>query len=73
VGHDHVNYGEILYREEGGRLSLFSYGVKSTDQLYHDRDMMGYKVITLTGDMTAEEFLTMENVRENFNNVREGE
>lgn len=73
VGHDHVNYGEILYREEGGRLSLFSYGVKSTDQLYHDRDMMGYKLITLAGDMTAEEFLTMENVRENFNNVREGE
>ena len=73
VGHDHRNYGEILYREENGRLSLFSYGVKSTDQLYHDDDMMGYKVITLSADLTAEEFLSIENVRENFNNVREGE
>ena len=73
VGHDHRNYGEILYREENGRLSLFSYGVKSTDQLYHDDDMLGYKVITLSADLTAEEFLSIENVRENFNNIREGE
>ena len=73
VGHDHVNYGEVLYREESGRLSVFSYGVKSTDQLYHDGDMLGYKRIVLHGNMTEETFLTVENLGENFINVREGE
>lgn len=73
-GHDHINYGDFIYRANSGDTSLraiFSYGVKSTNQLYHGTDMIGYKTITLK-DLTVADFVTMENIRENFKNFTGG-
>lgn len=42
VGHDHINYTDILYQDV-----VLSYGVKSTPEIYHDDDLIGYKLITL--------------------------
>ena len=72
AGHNHKNYGDVLYTGEEGELSILSNGVKSTDQLYHFDDMIGYKVICLREGMTAESFLTIENINENFKNVTAG-
>ena len=44
-GHDHINDFEIDY--EGIK---FCYGLKSTDRIYHDDDMLGGKVITIHDD-----------------------
>ena len=71
-GHDHVNCAEIIYRADDPAMrSILSYGVKGTNQLYHDKDLMGYKVITLR-DITAEEFVSMKNIEENIKNVTGG-
>ena len=69
VGHDHKNYGDILYTDENNDLALFSYGVKSTNQLYHNDEMIGYKLITLKDQMSKEQFLTMDNIKTNIKNV----
>ena len=45
-GHDHINDFAVKY--EG---VVFSYGVKSTDRVYYDEDMLGYQVITLHDDV----------------------
>ena len=66
VGHDHENYGEIVYTDKDGDKAVFSYGVKCTNQLYHDTDMIGYKTITLKKDV---DFVTIENVNENIKNI----
>ena len=66
-GHDHINYGDFLYRGE----AILSYGVKSTNQLYHDTDMIGYKTLTLK-DVSREAFVSIENVKANFKNVTGG-
>ncbi len=74
TGHDHINYGDFIYRAGCGDVSeraIFSYGVKSTNQLYHDTDIMGYKTITLR-DISVSEFTTIENVNANFKNVTGG-
>lgn len=73
-GHDHINYGDFIYRaqnEDVSQRAIFSYGVKSTNQLYHDEDMIGYKTITLR-DLTVSDFVTMENIRANFKNFTGG-
>ena len=73
-GHDHINYGDFIYNaesENASRRAIFSYGVKSTNQLYHDTDMIGYKTVVLK-DITLSEFLTIENVKENYKNVTGG-
>ena len=44
-GHDHVNNFEALY--EG---VTFCYGIKSTNRIYYDEDMLGYQTITLKDD-----------------------
>ena len=44
-GHDHVNDFEAVYNDV-----LFSYGLKSTDRIYFDEDMLGYKLIDLKLD-----------------------
>lgn len=64
VGHDHKNYGDIIYDN-----SLFSYGVKSTNQLYHNDDCIGYKLITLKDNITKDEFISIEYVKNNIKNV----
>lgn len=46
-GHDHVNNFIVSY--EG---VIFAYGIKSTDRVYYDEDMMGGRVITLNNDHT---------------------
>ena len=65
-GHDHINYGDFIYKNE----AIFSYGVKTTNQLYHDTDMIGYKAITLK-DISKEEFVSYENIENSFKNVTE--
>ncbi len=42
VGHDHINNFDILY--QGIHLC---YGAKSTDNMYHDDDMLGYCLISI--------------------------
>lgn len=73
VGHDHVNSCDIIYNkgEAFENMAIFSYGVKSTDQVYHDKDMLGYKTVTLK-DLTPKEFVTIENINDCFENVRTG-
>lgn len=74
AGHDHINYGDYIYHadsDNAAERAIFSYGVKTTNQLYHDKNMMGYKAVTLR-DLTVEEFLSMDNVRANFKNVTGG-
>ncbi len=72
-GHDHTNYGDYLYNAGGNthERAIFSYGVKTTNQLYHDTDMIGYKTLLLK-DMTVDEFLSIQNISENFKNVTGG-
>ena len=73
-GHDHINYGDFIYNAASSDLSdraIFSYGVKGTNQLYHDEDMIGYKTVTLK-DVSLSEFVTIEYVRENFKNITGG-
>lgn len=72
VGHDHENYGDYIYNANNEKLedkAIFSYGVKSTNQLYHFDDMIGYKVINLKQNVTQEEFLSISYINENFTNV----
>ena len=44
-GHDHINNFEVDY--QGVK---FCYGIKSTDRIYHDVDMMGCQTITIHDD-----------------------
>ena len=75
VGHDHINCADVIYNAQDDSIdnkAILSFGVKSTNQLYHSEDMIGYKVINLEDGMTKEAFLTIENVNRNYINVREG-
>lgn len=74
-GHDHINYGDFIYNAQSDNIddkAILSYGVKATNQLYHDTDMIGYKTITLKEGMAKEEFLSIENIKENFINITGG-
>ena len=44
-GHDHINNFEVDY--QGVK---FCYGIKSTDRIYHDEDMLGCQTITIHND-----------------------
>ena len=73
-GHNHRNYGDYIYNSDSNNASdkaIFSYGVKSTNQLYHDTDMIGYKTVVLK-DISAAEFVTAENISNNFKNFTGG-
>lgn len=73
-GHDHINYGDFIYHADSENISeraIFSYGVKGTNQLYHDADMIGYKTVVLK-DITVSDFVTIENIKENYKNVTGG-
>ena len=73
-GHDHINHGDFIYNahsEDVADRAVFSYGVKSTDQLYHDTDMIGYKTVILR-DVSVDKFVDMENIRESFKNFTGG-
>lgn len=48
-GHDHINDYEAIYNDV-----YFCYGLKSTDRIYYDEDMLGYKLIDLKEDSTFE-------------------
>ena len=74
-GHDHKNYGDFIYNANSENVddkAIFSYGVKSTNQLYHDKEMIGYKTITLEKEMTKEKFVSIENIQKNFKNETGG-
>ena len=73
-GHNHRNYGDYIYNAKSESLSdkaIFSFGVKGTNQLYHDKDMIGYKTITLL-DISAMEFVSAKNISDNFKNFTGG-
>lgn len=70
-GHNHKNYGDYVYTDKNGERALLSFGVKGTNQLYHDKSMIGYKTITLR-DVSAEEFVNAKNVKDNFKNFTGG-
>lgn len=42
VGHDHINCSNLLYEDV-----ILSYGLKSTDSIYHDEKLVGYKELIL--------------------------
>ena len=44
-GHDHINTFEVDY--EGVK---FCYGIKSTDRIYYNEDLLGYQTITIQDD-----------------------
>ena len=44
-GHDHVNNFTVKYENV-----VFSYGIKSTDRVYFDEDMIGYQMISVHND-----------------------
>ena len=72
VGHEHINYCDIIYNHDSNDIddkAILSYGVKSTDGIYHDDDMLGYKLIILKDNMTVESFLNINYIKENFINV----
>ena len=48
-GHDHKNSFETDYTYKGQTVK-FCYGIKSTDRIYYDDDLLGYQTITLTDD-----------------------
>ena len=73
-GHNHKNYGDYIYNANSESFSdkaILSFGVKGTNQLYHDKDMIGYKTITLT-DISAMEFVSAKNISDNFKNFTGG-
>ena len=73
-GHDHINNGDFIYNADSESVNdraIFSYGVKTTNQLYHDEDMIGYKTVILR-DIALDDFVSMENVSQNFKNVTGG-
>lgn len=75
AGHNHRNYGDVIYnahKNDVADKAIFSFGVKSTNQLYHDTDMLGYKLITLQDNVTEESFISIENLNSNFQNVTDG-
>ena len=45
VGHDHINTSDYLYQNV-----RFIYGIKSTDNIYHDDDGMGYRSFKIYSD-----------------------
>lgn len=72
VGHDHINHCDLLFNAESSNIdekAIFSYGVKSTTMIYHDKVMLGYKLVNLKDNVTPEEFLSMDYVRANFTDV----
>ena len=72
VGHDHVNYCDLIFNAESSNVeekALFSYGVKSTEMIYHDDNMIGYKLINLKDGITEEEFLSVDYINNNIINV----
>ena len=44
-GHDHINTFESLYQGV-----TFCYGIKSTNRIYYDEDLLGYQTITINED-----------------------
>ena len=75
VGHDHTNYGDYIFNASSENIkdkAVLSFGVKATNQLYHDTDMIGYKIINLKDNMTAESFVSIENINQNISNVTTG-
>lgn len=72
AGHDHINYGDFIYTDKDGQKAILSYGVKSTNQLYHNTEMIGYKTINLKDNITREEFVGIDYINENFINETAG-
>lgn len=48
AGHDHLNNANSLFKKsEDKQEVILSYGVKSTNQIYHNENALGYKEINL--------------------------
>ena len=59
-GHDHINDFRVEYKGV-----VFSYGIKATDRLYNNQDMIGGQVIILHDDHS----LSYEQIRHNYKEV----
>lgn len=73
-GHNHKAYGDFIYNADSDDISeraILSFGVKATNQLYHDKNMVGYKTIVLR-DVSVSDFISIENINENFTNYTGG-
>ena len=60
-GHDHVNNFEVVYKGV-----TFCYGIKSTDRVYYDEDMLGGQVIVLKNDHS----IKMEHIYHTYDEVQ---
>ena len=60
-GHDHINNFQVVYKGV-----TFCYGIKSTDRVYYDEDMLGGQVIVLHNDHS----LTYEHIYHTYNEVQ---
>lgn len=60
-GHDHVNNFRVTYKGV-----TFCYGIKSTDRVYYDEDMLGGQVIVLHNDHS----LTYEHIYHTYDEVQ---
>ncbi len=58
VGHDHINNSTIDYKGE----MLLSYGMKTTDLIYNDPSMIGYKEIILPSDPSTFGLSSVKNI-----------
>ena len=71
-GHNHKINSDVLYNATSSDINekaILSFGVKATTELYHSKDLIGYKIINLKKDMSKENFLSIENINNNFINV----
>ena len=72
VGHDHINHCDLLFNATSDNVedkAIFSYGVKSTDMIYHDKNMLGYKLVNLKDNISEEEFLSIDYINNNIFDV----
>lgn len=72
VGHNHKINADVIYNADSNNIedkAIFSFGAKGTNQLYHNEDLIGYKIINLKDNMTKEQFISIKNINENFINV----
>ena len=60
-GHDHINNFQVVYKGV-----TFCYGIKSTDRVYYDEDMLGGQVIVLKNDHS----FTVEHIYHTYGEVK---
>ncbi len=62
VGHDHINYSDVVY-DKFDEDFILSYGVKATTAIYSDDDIIGCKMITLSSSNIG---ISLSNIEAKF-------